>query len=917
MQKRSYINSWKFFSLLIFGALCVADANGQIGSSSVIGWGTNWVFDSPGINLPQNLTNVVTIAAGGESCLALRTDGTVVNWGAFTNVPPNLANVVAISEGHDFSLALSNDGHMVAWGYNGSDVTNVPPGLSNVVAVSAGSRHCLALQADGTVTAWGDNGSGETNVPFGLADVVAIAAGSDISLALQSNGTVVAWGLGMAQTPSSLTNVIEIAAGTVGNLAITDNGTVTAWNFAGVKAVPSGLTNVQSIAVGHTFLALNGDGTVVAWGGFDVGYGLTNVPPGLSNVVAIAGGTEFGMVLQRSGLPLALGPIHQATYSGAPVVMKAYVTGTMPLSYQWQFDGTNILGATMPWLFLTSPQLASAGIYSIAVSNTMGIITNSAVVLSVTDSLPIIVGQPQSLQVPLGNNPTFSVNAKGSGPLSFQWQLNGTNIVDATNAALTLHNVQWADAGNYSVTASNAFGVVVSSNAALSFVRTSVIAWGNNSSGQCNVPPGLTNVVAIAAGNGFCLALNADGTVVPWGNNNEGECNLPTGLSNAVAISAGFRFGAALKNDGTVIAWGDNTYGQTNIPLGLSNVVAIASGAWHVLALENDGTVISWGAGKTNDPTDIHSINRGQSIIPIGLSNVVAIAGGVNSSFAITTNRTVVAWGDNTVGQTNVPPGLTNVMALGVSSATTKGLAVRSDGTLVRWGTYADAPTDLTNIVAASVSDNFGMAERVDHTVIVWGDNTSGELNIPPGLTNVIAVSAGGGNFALALDPSGGVITISVGPGGSGQLAYVTAHIGPAEALAAGGGWWATGMSDWSSASNYVATFGLGGSTTVNFKSIPGWNTPPSQNIILTLGQVVNISAIYTPTPPTLSFTPSLGLGITGTTGTIYRIEYRTNLSNGSWLPLKTNTLGSGFNSILPWPATNGPAAFYRAVWLP
>jgi hypothetical protein len=34
-------------------------------------------------------------------------------------------------------------------------------------------------------------------------------------------------------------------------------------------------------------------------------------------------------------------------------------------------------------------------------------------------------------------------------------------------------------------------------------------------------------------------------------------------------------------------------------------------------------------------------------------------------------------------------------------------------------------------------------------------------------------------------------------------------------------------------------------------------------------------------------------------------------------LPLKTNTLGPGFNLLLPWPPTNGPAAFYRAVWLP
>jgi hypothetical protein len=40
-------------------------------------------------------------------------------------------------------------------------------------------------------------------------------------------------------------------------------------------------------------------------------------------------------------------------------------------------------------------------------------------------------------------------------------------------------------------------------------------------------------------------------------------------------------------------------------------------------------------------------------------------------------------------------------------------------------------------------------------------------------------------------------------------------------------------------------------------------------------------------------------------------------LSSGTWLALKTNTLGPGFNQVLPWPPTNGPAGFYRAVWLP
>jgi hypothetical protein len=69
--------------------------------------------------------------------------------------------------------------------------------------------------------------------------------------------------------------------------------------------------------------------------------------------------------------------------------------------------------------------------------------------------------------------------------------------------------------------------------------------------------------------------------------------------------------------------------------------------------------------------------------------------------------------------------------------------------------------------------------------------------------------------------------------------------------------------------------------------------------------------------PPTMSMDQAVGLRITGTLSTTYRIEYRTNLISGGWLPLQTNTISAGANLLLPWPPANGPAAFYRAVWLP
>jgi hypothetical protein len=93
----------------------------------------------------------------------------------------------------------------------------------------------------------------------------------------------------------------------------------------------------------------------------------------------------------------------------------------------------------------------------------------------------------------------------------------------------------------------------------------------------------LTNVVAIAGGDGTQLALKRDGTVVGWGITSDGP--PPSGLSNVVAIAATGHQSLALKQDGTVVAWGANYAHQLSVPAGLSNVVAIATAGDFNLAI--------------------------------------------------------------------------------------------------------------------------------------------------------------------------------------------------------------------------------------------------------------------------------------------------------------------------------------------
>jgi hypothetical protein len=289
-----------------------------------------------------------------------------------------------------------------------------------------------------------------------------------------------------------------------------------------------------------------------------------------------------------------------------------------------------------------------------------------------------------------------------------------------------------------------------------------VIAWGDDTFGQTNLPSNLTNVVAIAGGGYHSLALNADGTVVSWGFDTYGETNVPEGLTNAVAIAGGAYYSLALNADGTVVSWGDDTYGQTNLPSNLTNVVAIAGCGQHSLALKSNGTVVGWGS-------DIY----GETDVPLDLTNVVGIAGGFWHSLALEANGTVTVWGANYLGDGNVPTGLTNVVS--IAAGYYHNLALRSDGTVVAWGageTYNPSdgwdfgqsivPPGLTNVVAIAAGEFHSLALKSDGTVIAWG---AGETNnpyygeydqsiVPPGLTNVVTI-AGGWDHSLALVGNG------------------------------------------------------------------------------------------------------------------------------------------------------------------
>jgi hypothetical protein len=234
----------------------------------------------------------------------------------------------------------------------------------------------------------------------------------------------------------------------------------------------------------------------------------------------------------------------------------------------------------------------------------------------------------------------------------------------------------------------------------------SVLAWGSNWSGEAAVPAGLSGAIGVAAGSAFSLAVSASGRVFAWGSNLYGQCDPPTSLHNALAVAAGSRFSLALRADGTVTAWGGNDWGETDVPAGLNRVVAIAAGHEFALALRDDGTLVSWGSFQNYDE-EVYP-----AFVPDGLDQVIAIACGTYHALALRADGTVTAWGENPRGQTNVPPGLDRVIA--IAAGADHSLALRADGTVTAWGASShgelDLPNDVQNAFAVEAGTHFSLA---------------------------------------------------------------------------------------------------------------------------------------------------------------------------------------------------------------
>jgi hypothetical protein len=491
----------------------------------------------------------------------------------------------------DYELYL-DDVRILAGDPSDLQPPNIVTAPTNQTAV-AGSNATFSITASGTAPLeyqWRFNGTnllfGATNATLQLTNVQSADAGGYSVMISNAFGTTVSSSATLTVIPANdkftnrftlsgtsvTTNGVNVSASKEAgepNHAGYSGGRSVWWTWTAPVAgtvtldtIGSSFNTLLAVYTGSAVTNL----TTIASDNDSGGSGTSRLtfaaPAGAAYQIAVDGfsAASGNIVLNLSLAPatapsITAQPQSQTVVAGMNVTFNVAAAGTAPIFYQWQFNGTNLVGKTNSSIVLTNVQTTQTGNYGVVVSNIAASVTSSNALLTVAAPGTLLdhfawslVASPQHTSVP------FAVTITAKDVLNN----TVTNFVDTV--AL--------DASTIAV-ASNILGSPVHSSSANNGSYTLGYAFTPMVDIQVtHVRHYFGNKVSIWTDSGALLASQSvTSTPGTW---------IETTLTSPVTLAAGTRYRIGAYTAGATYYW--HTSLPTNFVVGTINQGYEASG---------------------------------------------------------------------------------------------------------------------------------------------------------------------------------------------------------------------------------------------------------------------------------------------------------------------------------------------------
>lgn len=296
-----------------------------------------------------------------------------------------------------------------------------------------------------------------------------------------------------------------------------------------------------------------------------------------------------------------------------------------------------------------------------------------------------------------------------------------------------------------------------------------VVAWGHDEQGQCDVPDDLTNVVEISAGPNYSLARKSDGTIVCWGGGENSICEklLPEGLTYS-RISAGEEYYLLLTSGKTL----------TIVP-SLYHPVPASTRKFKDIFAGNDFYVTI--EDSTSTGTDSRAVNTINAFsndsaneYTYGLSYGIPETGLTGDFVAITDRLVVVGKTGGTLSihyssneypngvlEMNYLPTVTSIKKIAAGMDNTA-IVLDNNGSIYGWGNNKENLISIpyqgfTFVKQIEIGKEHAILLGKDGQVRCIGRNTFGQCDVPSNLSNVSSVWAGR-NFSGVIKNDGTIV---------------------------------------------------------------------------------------------------------------------------------------------------------------